>query len=467
MKKYVNKLFVPLALIYMLFTGVLLVYNDYTLSALMPLAPIIYGMMFVVMYQRRNSAFESFVVIFIYAIWFLRLVVNPCLLVLSGYESNIITSAGTDNLDFAVLLVAYEFLASTVYLLITRRIKRIASSEVVMIRNDVTKTRQIVSWIVLALAAFACLAVLLDRSVLVTISTVFTKIAGNADSALERRRELIRLRSNTSLAFHLFANCVFYLQILIPASVLSRIMTQRRNGGRQKGYWFSIIVALSAVLITTDNNSNSVCILLAAMLVVFFNYREKMDKKILRYAAGIAAFVLIFLLSKVNSGSSDGIAFAGISRLFNAYFVGFPNVSAGFSVVFEDKAATFFGDIVSGVPYMMAVFKGYPKSVTLFNEAIYGYSGITNQIMPLITNGYHYLGLFAPAFTISIYAIALNMEERARKSQQILNQVIYALIAVNLSIAPCMYGFSSHIKRLSMFIPLLILARINRQITRN
>lgn len=464
MKKYVTKAFVPFFLIFLLITGILIINNDFAVSLLLPFAPLFYGLMFFVVYQFRYTAFDSFVVLIIFVMWFVRLVVNPCIFVLSGYATNIRTPAGTDNLEFAVLLMCYELFAVTIYLVSSKKISSITVSDTTTEQNSDRRIKQIVKWIIVLLFLLACLAILVDRRVIVSVSTIFQKLAGHTESTRERVKEPAVLKSETNLAFELFVNCVYYLQILIPACLLSFTVDRHSWSGKtSKGYWLSLFAVLSAVLITTDDNINSVCILMAALLVVFYNYRKKMDKHIPLLVLGLGVFILAFLFSKVGFDSKNAPALHDISIILNAYFSALPNVSVGFSTVIEDKLATFFGDVVSGVPYMMFFFRGYPQSVTFYNEAVYGYSGMKNQIMPLISAGYQYLGVLAPAFTVFIYSVALKMEERMKRSRTILNQMIYAVVAVNLSVGPCIFSLPSHIKRLCLFVPLLILAYINKR----
>ena len=44
--KYLSKIIMPGLLVYGVLLGLLCIYNDYSISALMPLAPIVYGLVF-------------------------------------------------------------------------------------------------------------------------------------------------------------------------------------------------------------------------------------------------------------------------------------------------------------------------------------------------------------------------------------------------------------------------------------
>lgn len=473
--KYLSKIVMPGLLVYAVLLGLLCIYNDYSISALMPLAPIIYGLVFGLVYTRRRYAFNSIVVLMLFAIWFLRLVLIPCIYVMSGYVSNIQTSAGTDNLNMAVLLVGYEFITVGVFLVTSKKISIISNTTQMEGVNSSNKTKQFVRIMVIAIIMVAILCVLRNRSVLAAISSIFEKLAGTTESAIERRREFLWVRSNSRLVFQLFFNAVYYLQILIPASLITFVINKRNKvGSNTRGYFLCLLIAASSVLITTDNNIDSVCIMVACLLVIIISYRNTVAHKIPFLIGLVGLFILYFLFTKAGTfaatsgtNNSAGNALEGISATLCAYFSAIPNVSAGLAMRYSNKLSTLFGDIVAGIPYMAAFFRGYPTSVTIYNEVVHGYTGVVNQIVPLIISGYKFFGPFAPVLTVLTYCIALNMEIKMRKSHVVFNQVLFAVFVVNLAIGPCIFGFPNTIKRLCHFVPLIILANINERVTLN
>ena len=464
--KYLSKIIMPGLLVYGVLLGLLCIYNDYSISALMPLAPIVYGLVFGLVYTRRRYAFNSIVVLMLFAIWFLRLVLIPCIYVMSGYVSNIQTSAGVENLNMAVLLVGYEFITVGIFLITSKKISVICNTIQIEGVNSSNKTKQFVRIMIVAIIAIAILCVVRDRSVLAAISSIFEKLTGTTESAIERRREFLWVRSNSRLVFQLFFNAVYYLQILIPASLITFVINRRNKfGSNTRGYFLCLLIAASSVLITTDNNIDSVCIMVACLLVIIISYRNTVAHKAPFLIGLVGLFILYFLLNKVGTSNSSGNALAGISATLCAYFSALPNVSAGLAMRYSSRLSTFFGDIVAGVPYMAAFFRGYPTSVTIYNEVVHGYTGVVNQIVPLIISGYKFFGPFAPVLTILTYSIALSMEIKMRKSHVVFNQVLFAVFVVNLAIGPCIFGFPNTIKRLCHFVPLIILANINERVT--
>ena len=451
-----------LVVLYLLFvlTGVLFVINDYRISLFMPLSPIIYTICFLIVYRKRRKAFNSVVVVIIYTMFFLRMVIVPVIYVASGYTSVIRTASGVQYLNEAVMLVGFEFICVTLFILSSKKIIDITSYSIVTDIDGDIKIKKYVKTIIVILISIGIICILLDKSVLVIVSTVFNRFTDTEQMNIKNRQMLIEVKEKSSIVFNLFIQVVFYLQILIPAYVISYV-TRKRREQKNKGFILGLLVAFFSVMFVTNDNMNSVCIMLACLLVMFSAYEKKMTKVLPIIATIVVVFIFLFLFRKVGYDNGK-TSLSDISKVLCAYFAAYPNVSTGFAVQYDDKIATFWGDIVAGIPYMMVFFPGFPKSVALYNIAVHGYSGIVNQIMPLISYGYQYLGIFAPLFTIIVYSMALSLEEKYRKTDKTFNRMLYALMFINFAIGPCIFGFPSTIKRVCYFIPLLLLIKINK-----
>ena len=467
MRRVIAKYTLPFLLVYVLLTSILFIINDYSISPLMPIAPVIYGICFTIVYVKRPRAFDSVSVLIIFVMNFLRIVVVPIVYVMSDYTSSIETSAGTQYLNEAILLVCFEFFCVTIFILSSKKLLEINSYEIYTKENNGIKISPLTKIILVGLVLIAIVCILLNQSVLASVSTILDRFTATSQMEVERRRIFLDVSENASLLFNLFFQDVFYLQILIPASLLSFAIAKRNEINPNKGFVLGFAISILSVYFVTDNNIDSVCIMLASLLVLFTAYYKRMSKIFPFLILAVIVFIALFLFSKVGYNFGTGIELAELSSTLCAYFSAFPNVSCGFTVQYTDKLATFWGDIVAGVPYLTVFFRGFPTSVTLFNIAAHGYAGLSNQIMPLISYGYQYLGIFAPAFTLIIYYIAFVMESNFRKSNSTFNKVIYALIFINLSVGPCIFGFPNTIRRLCYYIPLLILVKINMKYNTN
>ncbi len=455
----------PAFFLYLILTGLLLIFNNYSISFLVPLSALCYGICFILIYIKKPLAFNSITILIIIALSFFRMVFIPTIYVLAGYKSTIVSSAGTDYLNEAVLLLVFEMLSFTLMVLSSNKISKI---NIYNCNFKQTNLHIFVKIIVLSLLFIGVICILIDKNVLAIISTIFNRFTATTEMNIERRRIFLITRENSTIVFELFFQVVFYLQILIPAILVSVAVHKKMNiQDEDKGLLLAILACFVSVIFVTDNNIDSVCILIACLIVLYFAYKSRLEKYLpIGILVGIS-FILIFLFAKDGMLSSEGIKLSELSSTLCAYFASLPNISCSFAMNYSDKFKTFFGDIVSGIPYMIAFFKGYPQSLTIFNNTAYGFSGITDQIMPLISYGYQFLGIFAPFFTIIVYNIALSFEIEYRKTSITFNKVLFALMFVNMSIGPSIFGFPNTIRRLCYYIPLLIIIYLNNRLEKN
>ena len=455
--------------LYFLITVAFFLVNDYSVSPCLPILPLVYAVVFALVYTYRKESFKSFSVSFIFAIWFLRIVLVPLIYVVSGYVSHIKVDASFEFLNNAILLICYEFVCVGFLIILDKKIDLIAQKKVCLDSNCGYEINKVIYGVIFVILSVSVICVKFDQSVLAALSTVFDKLFFDSSANVERRREILYLYDYASsrMIYSVFMQTIYYLQILIPACLLSLFASRKKYGG-QKGLLLCFIVVVGSLAITTDNNIDSVYIMIATGVVTLLAYWQITKRYIVPVGVSGIILIFVFLVKKSETDFSTEASFlSSISPTFCAYFSSLPNISAGFLISYEDKFNTFIGDIIAGVPYMMAFFKGFPKSVTLYNEIVHGYTGEVNQIVPLIISGFHYLGVFAPLFTLLVYEIAFKMELSLMKAKTIFNQVLFALIVVNLSTGPCIFGFSNTIKRLCLFLPLLVLAYVNEHVRLN
>lgn len=459
MKKKNDLYFFIAILVIIVFSIISIVNNNYSISPLLPLLPVLYLLCFIIIFAKRPTVLKSTSVMIIMSIFFIRIVIIPAIYVLSGYSSKI--SVNSTNLNYATLLQMWEFFWVFIMLLVSKKISKLNENKQKIDTMNIDKTKGITKLAILILVLIAIICVLKDRNVLVVISTIFNRFFGTTEDAITRRVLFLELNSKSSLVFNVFFQSVFYLQILIPAYLVA-VMAQKKMKKDDKGFYGILLISIISIIFVTDNNIDSICIMIACLIVMYNLYEEKTKKFLPFIGTVLTVFVLLFLFSKTGILTND-MDLKSISRTLSAYFAALPNISLTFAMSYTNKIKTFFGDIIAGVPYLMAIIKNYPQSLHIYNTTLYGYEGMSDQIMPLISYGYQYLGLLAPLFTISSYGLALNLENKSNCTKSAFNKVLYSLMFINLSIGPCIFGFPNIIKRICLYIPLLLLININEK----
>ena len=439
------------------------IYNDYSIAPILPMAQLSYIISFGLLYELRADIFQSLVVKIILISWFIRLVVAPFIYVLSGYRSFIVTGSGEAHINEATLLLIFELFVTTLLLMTSKKIDGAygeTSLNKTIFRNSRVKSITLISILTLIIMAVWC--VLKNRDVLAIITSVFTKLKNDKMESIARRNILLNLNGTRSVPYRLFGMCIFYLQILIPAWLLTLIIS-KSNKVSKKEYLLALLVVVFSGFVTTDDNRDTVCLVLACLVVVYSKYKEQLKNKMPILFGVFILFASSFFLTKTNIDIHENDAIANVSSTISTYFSSIPYVSASFDVKYENRLDAIFGDAVSGVPYLVYFFKGHETSVAAFNTVVHGYSGKTNIIMPLISYGYQYFFVLAPILTVFTYYIAICFEEKFVQTSITFNKVIYAVIFVNLSLAPCTLGFPSILHRCCFYIPLVLLTNANEE----
>ena len=297
MRRVIAKYTLPFLLVYVLLTSILFIINDYSISPLMPIAPVIYGICFTIVYVKRPRAFDSVSVLIIFVMNFLRIVVVPIVYVMSDYTSSIETSAGTQYLNEAILLVCFEFFCVTIFILSSKKLLEINSYEIYTKENNGIKISPLTKIILVGLVLIAIVCILLNQSVLASVSTILDRFTATSQMEVERRRIFLDVSENASLLFNLFFQDVFYLQILIPASLLSFAIAKRNEINPNKGFVLGFAISILSVYFVTDNNIDSVCIMLASLLVLFTAYYKRMSKIFPFLILAVIVFIALFLFS--------------------------------------------------------------------------------------------------------------------------------------------------------------------------
>lgn len=459
MNKNSCKWFFLIVFINLIFFVITIVNNNYSISPLLPILPLLYLSSLVIFFMKRANIFKSISVLMILGTFFIRIVVVPAIYVLANYSSKI--SISSFNINDAIILQIWEYLWVFVMILFSKKISNINKKKEEIQEQNIDKTKKITKIALIFLLLIAIICVISDKNVMVSISTIFNRFFITTEETIARRILYLETKSKSSLLFNVFLQVVFYLQILIPAYLIS-ILAQKKNKKSNKGFYGILLVSIASTFIVTDNNIDSICIMIACLIVLYNLYESKMKKILPIICTVCVTFVILFLFSKTGI-LNDNLNFQKISEIMCAYFAALPNIGISFSMNYTDKLLTFFGDIIAGVPYLMAIFKNYPQSLYIYNETIYGYKGYVDQIMPMVSYGYQYFNIFAPILTIITYNIAFSFEIKSNKSNNAFSKVLYSLMFTNLSVGPCIFGFPNTIKRICLFIPLIILIKFNEK----
>lgn len=224
---------------------------------------------------------------------------------------------------------------------------------------------------------------------------------------------------------------------LLLVYVLIYLLNRTTKCGNWLILLFSFIVVFVSCLFTTSDRAATIYTAIVGLLLIYKIYPKYRDF-ISRFSvvSGIIGIFFIFLYGSIFK--ADNVA-SEVGYKLNAYFSGTINVAACFEMNKANLIETFIGDALRNIPLVMGFFTHLPMSYLEFNRAL-GYDVIYNsQILPVIGQGYFYLGIFGsvlfPIIMLKIAYCLYNRIQYARDSFEYFAYMvafIYTFLGVNL-----------------------------------
>lgn len=285
-------------------------------------------------------------------------------------------------------------------------------------------------------------------------------ISGNEQQNIQKniiQNQMIK--SVPSMAYYLFTILANFVRWAIPLCIMFKCYISKKGNDFSKTL-VSLIVILLAAYVTNDTIAVSFFIVISMgyVLIKLFPVR----KRILIICGVIAIGIVgtLSLITKAYGSAGGGIDFQKIANMLQAYFSGPDNVAVALSIKESFSLDEFIGNIFRFIPYIMHYFLDYTTSTVIFNNQYWGNSGLTNQIIPMISQGERTFSfILAPIFTIIISAIAINVEISALKKNDLFDYAIYIIWGICFAMAVGMYSASLCIQLFLNYIFMLMVIK--------
>ena len=230
---------------------------------------------------------------------------------------------------------------------------------------------------------------------------------------------------------------VVTLTKLLLVYVLIYLFYKWSKGGNKTTLLLSLIVVFASCLFTTSDRAATVYTAIVGLLLIdkiYPKYRGFVGRFSTVFAFGGIFF--IFLYGAIFK-SEDVVSDVGYK--LNAYFSGTLNVAACFAMDDSNLLMTLLGDILRNIPLVVGFFVNLPMSYIEFNRAL-GYDvDYNSQILPVIGQGYYYMGILGVIiFPIIMFKVAYYLYNHIRFSRDsfeyfaYLVALIYTFLGVNL-----------------------------------
>lgn len=418
------------------------------------LIPLIFLILFVVFPSFSRYMFNNLGITVINFTMLLRYVVSPLLMAIYGSDIQIGSSVSMVIQGQAVNLMLYEMIVLFVIFAIFHKYFYSNKNEF----QNVKSRPNLFGWIFVLLAL---VLVALDPSSVGRYSFIWSASQLNNDAL-----------ANVSLA----ALFVQLAQIVVTIGILNIIYRYYERRPSILYLFLSLIVIMISVSFIIGTSRSSIILpLITGLFTIFILYKKY--RKLIITVSGILSLLVISISTvlKLNTNIVTGRGLyhsAGVLENFNTdlqiYFSGLTNISHSIesSYVYQPFHINgILGDITHSVVFINSFFSDFQSALVTFNDMFYKKVGVSDQILPMLGQGYLYFGtILAPIFSIIVLLVVMLLDKNIHNSNSVFTLYVYAYLCLKFSLffmsnATILLSFFTN-----FFLVLLIIAILNNKI---
>lgn len=419
------------------------------------LLPLSFIILLLINTKNINEVFTNFGVILIIALEFIRLVVSPMFLVLSGYYE-IIKFNVAANTPKAIGLLVYETIIIAIALrqpIKIRNKRPLSHGEFCCGISRLHKFMALYTSVLLVVCLMAPDILLAHRTIIgaftdksFTSMTLDTVIAANPTGLKHYMLMISRL-------------LITPYRLLLPAYliIVLRYYLKKRNK------WLAWLISFFPFLMVNDVIAQSVYFTMFLLLMNCFMDKVSYKVIVLILVAAVSAVIIYFLgrfLVSKNDGDSLIMDFAERSV---TYFSGLNLVSGSFNQPWDlgNKYQYFLYDFLKAIPFNKTLL-GLDTSIS--SDRLFHSSNFINfEIPTTIGMCYYYFGaLFAPLYSFVLARFAKRSSIKLQKENIPLLKVVYMFAAFIFSLGIVMYNVEIACTTLvQIVLPIYIIAKIS------
>ncbi|MDE5562398.1 MAG: oligosaccharide repeat unit polymerase [Clostridiales bacterium] len=426
--------------------------NHYSLLFLLPLS---YICLLIITAQRFKSLLINFGTILIILLEFIKLVLSPLFLTLSGYVEVIHLNV-EQNTSAAILLLAYEAIAIAVAFIVPSKKRRISQTSSKSYRNGIKKLHVVMIMYTVMLAIMCLISpdILLSHRTFLGVFTDKTFTHMTLDSVVNN------FAGSEFQRYVLMLSRFFLLpyRLLLPAYLIFCIKYYKFKHGK---FW-SFVVSFTPLLFVSDVIAQSIYFTLFLLFLTIYLYHISYKVTLFVFVTGVCMVGIYFVGRFFVTATDDSNFVSDMSRRLIAYFSGLNITSGVFNqpTNFDNKVQYFLYDFLTAIPFNKTLL-GLDQSIstaTLFNYA----NSVSGQIPTTIGMGFYYFGpVFSPIYSFVLAFVAKRFGEKLRAETIPLYYIIYLYMLFILALGICMYNIEIAFNTIvQAILPIFIIAKI-------
>ncbi len=390
----------------------------------------------------------------LFALEFIRMVVSPVLVAMSGYH-NVIEYKHENNNFMGIILLMYESFCIALALKLKNRSKYIQYKNI-----DDAKSNRKMTCVVILVLIFTVIICYFAPEILKNYRIITGVFTDKEFTNIEQSYIVNKYSFTIVKKFMLItANYVLkVMRILIPAFLMIRLKLHNSKFART----ISKILIISPFLFVDGAIARS--LYLTLLLLLTYNYLYGIDAKKLYFPIIFAGFlVLIYFTARFKLLGSTNILEYTADKSID-YFAGVNIIGGSCNLPegIEYRFHYFILDLLRSVPFSNTLFGLNPSDYiqTFFNRNNMMPGG---QIPTTIGMGYYYFSfIFSPFYSVLFARMCKKNGEKAIKQKNPYYKLIYYYISFITALGIGMYNIEITLGTLTQVIfPMYILTRIS------
>ncbi|PNH24250.1 hypothetical protein CVS44_00820 [Staphylococcus haemolyticus] len=417
------------------------------------LIPLIFLILFIVFPSFSRYMFYNLGITIINFTMLLRYVVSPLLMAIYGSNIQIGSSVSMVIQGKAVNLMLYEMIVLFVIFAIFHKYFYSNKTEF----QNIKSRPNLFGWLFVAFT--------------LTLVALFPTSIGRYAflwSASE-------LKNDVTADVGLTALLVQIAQIVITLGLLNVIYKFYERKPNISYLFLSLfVIMVSASFIIGTSRSSIIIPLITGLYTVFILYKNY--RKLIITISAILSLLVIsvstLLKQNTNIVTARGLYHsAGALENFNTdvqiYFSGLINISHSIETSFVYQPFhinSILGDITHSIIFVNSFFDGFQSALISFNDMFYKKVGVSDQILPLLGQGYLYFGaILAPMFSIIVLFVVMLLDKNIHNSNSVFTLYVYAYLCLKFALffmsnATILLSFFTN-----FFLVLFIIAVLNKK----
>ena len=390
------------------------------------LVPFVFGVGYVLSKKTSLYMFRNIGLLMLNITLFIRYIITPFYMWFNGYSIGRGATPSAGNYQMAILLMILEIIV--IFITIEIFANRFYKENKKMVPKSKIKVNK--NFIGLVFLLITLLVILIYPNLLERYSFILTATEYKGNMEL-------------NLPFgSLFPLMVSFSSMLLTITILNKFYKQYELKANSIWIYLSIcIVFLMASFIVGTSRFSMLIPMVTGMYLITKLYPTHNKRIYSIFGVLILIAVSISTLVKqfgINLGEVDNdfsnVA-SSVSSSLQVYFSGVHNVAIAVKAreifVNDIDFGLIVGDLLSSVMIISNYFTSEFGGVNMFNYAFYNNTISTDQILPMIGQGYLYFGFFfSPIFVIMFTYFMMYFDKKSREGSTVFKVYIYAYISV-------------------------------------